>query len=114
MQFRFLLHPGIKYHCTISKNPGSWNMPLNILQNIIQKENRNISTIGTLVAQIGTEHFFTNADINNWIQEEFHVESNEEQIELSDTDSEDLYDSDHEENKIKVDDCIKSINICIQ
>lgn len=90
------------------------NMPLNILQNIIQEENEDLSTIGTLVAQIGTEHLFTNADINNWIQEEFHVESNEEQMELSDTESEDLYDSGHEENKIKVDDAITSINICIQ
>ena len=42
------------------------------------------------------------------------MESNGEQLELSDTESEDLYDSGHEENNIKVDDCITSINICIQ
>ena len=32
-----------------------------------------------------------NADINDWIQEEFHVDSNDEQMELSDTESDDLY-----------------------
>ena len=57
------------------------NMPLNILQKIFQEENEDLTTIGTLVAQIGTENLFTNADINNWIQEEFHVESNDEQME---------------------------------
>ena len=70
-------------------------MPLNILQNIFQKENKDLTTIGTLIAQIGSEHLFTNADINNWIQEEFHVDSNDEQMELSDTESDDLYDNDH-------------------
>ena len=41
------------------------NMLLNILQKIFQEENEDLTTIGTLVAQIGTEHLFTNADINN-------------------------------------------------
>ena len=60
-------------------------MPINILQKINQEENADLSTIRTLIAQIGTVHLFTNADIYNFIQEEFHVESNEEQMELSDT-----------------------------
>ena len=63
------------------------NMPLNILQNIFQEENEGL--IGTLVAQIeiGTEHIFA----NNWIQEEFYVESNEVQMGLSGTESHALY-----------------------
>ena len=59
------------------------NMPLNLLQKIFQEETENLTVIATIVAQIVTEHLFTNADINNWIQEEFHVVSNEEQTELS-------------------------------
>ena len=39
------------------------------------EDNVDFTTIGTLVAQIDTEYLFTNADINDWIQEEFHVES---------------------------------------
>ena len=35
-------------------------------------------------------------------------------MELSDTESDALYDNGHEQNKIKVDDCITSINVCIQ
>ena len=58
-------------------------MPLNLLQKIFQEETENLTVIATIVAQIVTEHLFTNADINNWIQEEFHVVSNEEQMELS-------------------------------
>ena len=56
------------------------------------------------VAQICTENLFTNADINNWIQEEFHMESNEDQVELSDMESDTLYDNGHEQNKMKVND----------
>ena len=47
-------------------------MLFNILQNIFQQENEDLTTIATLVAQIGSEHFF-DADINSCIQEEFHV-----------------------------------------
>ena len=39
-----------------------------------------LQLFGTIVAQIGTEYLFTNADIKNWIQDEFHVESNGEQM----------------------------------
>ena len=52
--------------------------------------------------------------MNSWIPEEFYVKSNEEQMELSDTESEALYDNGHEQNKIKVNYCITSINVCIQ
>ena len=54
-------------------------MPLNIWQNIFQEENEGLIAIATLVAQIeiDSEHLFANGDINNWIQEEFHVESYE-------------------------------------
>ena len=69
--------------------------PLNILQKTFLEENLDFTAIGTLVAQIGTEHLFMNADINNWIQKEFHVEVNKKQMELSDTESDDLYDNDH-------------------
>ena len=58
------------------------NMPLDILQKIA--------------------NIFANADINNCIQEELHVESSEDQMELG---LEDLYDNGDEQNKIKVDDC---------
>ena len=61
---------------------------------------------GTVVAQFGGEHLFANVVINNWIPEEFHVESNVEQMELSDTESNDLYDNGHEQNKSKVHDGI--------
>ena len=81
-------------------------MSLYILQKIFQEAAEDLTTIGTLVNQIVTEHLFTNADINNWIQEEFHVETNEEPTELSATESADLYDNGHEQNKINVDDCI--------
>ena len=44
-------------------------MPINILQNIFQKENEGL--IGTILAQIEicTEHLFA----NNWIQKELHM-----------------------------------------
>ena len=42
------------------------------------------------------------------------MESNEEDMELSDTELGDLYDNGHEHNKIKVDDCVTSTNVCIQ
>ena len=58
---------------------------------IFQEETEDFTAIGTLVALIVTERHFTNADINNWIQEEFHVESKKEQMELSDTEWDDLY-----------------------
>ena len=77
------------------------NLPLNNLQKIFQEKDEDLISIGILVAQIGSEHLFTNADINNRIQEEFHVESNKEQMELSDTESDDLYDNGHEQNKTK-------------
>ena len=47
---------------------------------------------------------------NNWIQEEFHVESNKVQVELSHTESDALYVNGQEQNKIKEDDCVTSIN----
>ena len=34
------------------------NMPVNILQKIFREENEDLTTIATLVAQIGTEHLF--------------------------------------------------------
>ena len=49
----------------------SWNALLefgsewceeDILQKIFQEENEDLTTIGTFVAQISTEHLFTNAD----------------------------------------------------
>ena len=83
-------------------------MPLNTLQKIYQEETEDLTTIGTLGDQIVTGQLFTSADINNWIQEELHVKSNGE---LSDTES---YDNGHEQNKIKVNDCITSTNVCIQ
>ena len=89
-------------------------MHLNILQKIKQEETEDLTTIGTLGDQIVTGQLFTNADINNWIQEELHRKSNGEQMELSDTESGDLYDNSYEQNKIKVDDCIASTNVCIQ
>ena len=49
------------------------NMLLNILQKIFQEVAEDLTTIGILVAQIVFEHLFTNADINNWILEEFHM-----------------------------------------
>ena len=52
------------------------NMPLNILQKIYPEETEDFTTIGTLADQIITGQLFTNADINNWIQEELHVKSN--------------------------------------
>ena len=42
------------------------------------------------------------------------MESNEKQMELSDTELNDLYDNGHEQNKIKVGDSITSTNVCIQ
>ena len=33
---------------------------------------------------------------------------------LSDTESDALYDNDHKQNKIKVDDCITSIHVCVE
>ena len=89
------------------------NMPLNSLRKYFRQKTE-LTTSGTLVALILTERLFMNADINNRIQAEFHVESNEEQMELSDTESDDLYDNGHEQNKIKVDYCITSTNVCIQ
>ena len=89
-------------------------MPFNILQKIYQEETEDLTTIGTLGDQIVTGQLFTNADINNWIQEELHVKSNGEQMVLSDTESADLYDNSYEQNKIKVDDYIASTNVCIQ
>ena len=80
--------------------------PLNILQKTFQEENEDLTAIRTIVAQIGTEHLFTNANINNCIQEEFHVKANEGQMELSDSESDDLYYKGHEHNKVKEDDCI--------
>ena len=35
-------------------------------------------------------------------------------MELSDTESDDLYDNGHKQNKNKVNDCITSTNVCIQ
>ena len=69
---------------------------------IFQEENEGLISIGTLVAQIeiGTEHLFA----NNWIQEEF-------ELELSGTESDALYDNGHEQNNIKVNDYITSINV---
>ena len=90
------------------------NMPLNILQKIYQQDPDDLTTIGTLGDQIVTVQLFTNADINNWIQEELHVKSNGEQMKLSDTESGDLYDNTYKQNKNKVDDCITSTNVCIQ
>ena len=49
-------------------------MPFNILQKIYQEETEDLTTIGTLGDQIVTGQLFTNADINNWIQEELHVQ----------------------------------------
>ena len=46
--------------------------------------------------------------MNNWIQEEFHEERNEEQMELLHTESGELYDNGQEQNKVKVNDCITS------
>ena len=86
-------------------------MLLNILQNIFQEVNEDLTTIGTLVAQFGIEHFVKNADRNDRIQEEFHVESKEQEMEWSDTESDDLYDNSHEQSKIKVQDCIISTNV---
>ena len=63
------------------------------------------------MAQIGSEHIFTNADINNWIKKEIVVESNEEQMELTDTKSYNLYDNGHEQQKITVDYRITSTNL---
>ena len=45
--------------------------------------------------------------------DEFHVESSEERMELSDTASNDLYDYGHKQNKIEVNDCITSPNVYI-
>ena len=90
------------------------NMTLNILQKIYQEETEDLTIIGTLGDQIVTGQLFTNADINNWTQEELHVKSSGEQMELSDTESGDLYDNCYEQNKLKVDDCIRSANVCIQ
>ena len=86
----------------------------NILYIIIPEKTEDLTTIATLVAQIVTERLFTNADINNWIQEEFHVECNEDQMVLSDSKSDDFYDNGHEQNNIKVDERIKSTNACLQ
>ena len=69
------------------------SMPLNILQKILQQENEDLTTIGTLAGQIVIEHIFTNADIHNWIQEEFHVKRNDDQVKLSNTETGALYDS---------------------
>ena len=38
------------------------NMPSNILQKVFQRENEALTNIGRLVAQIGAETLFTNAD----------------------------------------------------
>ena len=85
-------------------------MPLSILRKYFRKKPKILQ----LVALIVTERLFTNADKNNWMEEEFHVASNEEQMELSDTESDDLYDNVQEQIKIKVDDFITSPNVCIQ
>ena len=41
------------------------------------------------------------------------MKSNGEKMKLSDTESGDLYDNSYERNKIKVDDCITSTNVCM-
>ena len=56
-------------------------------------------------------NIFANADINNCIQEEFHVESNKQQMEFSDTESGDFYNNGRGQNKIIVDDCITWTNV---
>ena len=81
---------------------------------MFHEETEDLTTIGSLAALIVTEHFLSNADKNNWIQEDFNVVSYEEQMLLSDTKSCDLCDNGNEQSKFKDDDCITSINICIQ
>lgn len=59
-------------------------MPFNIKQNMIRKENEDLSAIDTLEARIVTEHLFTNADRKQPDSRRIPVESNEKQMILSD------------------------------
>ena len=67
------------------------SMPLKILQKIFQAQTEDLTTIGTHVAQI--------------------VESSDEQMELSNTESDVLYDNVQEQIKIKINDCITFTNV---